>query len=100
MEPITLPEQAVVILSEFDLPSGKHVVINEGTGRDQRLAVEMLPSKATGVQVQDAIAARLCLVDGKRIRMEDIDAMSFGDAAILRAHVRAILRPLDDQMEE
>jgi hypothetical protein len=33
-------------------------------------------------------------VDGKRIRMEDVDEMDFDDAMVFRAEVSQVLRPL------
>ena len=85
------PEQ---IRREFDLPSGKHVILLKGTGRDQRLAATVAGENADSIKIQDALASRLSLVDGKRIRMEDVDEMDFDDAMVFRAEVSQVLRPL------
>ena len=85
------PEQ---IRREFDLPSGKHVILLKGTGRDQRLAATVVGENADSIKIQDALASRLSLVDGKRIRMEDVDDMDFDDAMVFRAEVSQVLRPL------
>ena len=85
------PEQ---IRREFDLPSGKHVILLKGTGRDQRLAATVAGDNADSIKIQDALASRLSLVDGKRIRMEDVDEMDFDDAMVFRAEVSQVLRPL------
>ena len=85
------PEQ---IRREFDLPSGKHVILLKGTGRDQRLAATVAGENADSIKIQDALASRLSLVDGKRIRIEDVDEMDFDDAMVFRAEVSQVLRPL------
>lgn len=89
------PEQ---IRREFDLPSGKHVILLKGTGRDQRLAATLVGTDSDPLKIQDALASRLCLVDGKKIRMEDVDEMDFDDAMVFRAEVGQLLRPLLQRM--
>ena len=56
------PEQ---IRREFDLPSGKHVILLKGTGRDQRLAATVAGENADSIKIQDALASRLeCATSG------------------------------------
>jgi hypothetical protein len=100
--PVVLPSDTAPspdrIRREFDLPSGKHVVMLKGTGRDQRLAATVVGDTKDPLKIQDALASRLCLVDGKKIRMEDVDDMEFDDAMVFRAEVGQLLRPLLQRM--
>ena len=83
------------IRKQFDLPfSGQHVIALRGNGRDQRMALIAAGRKADPMKIVDAIIAQICYVDGKKIRMEDIDAMDFDDALAIREEVGSTMSPL------
>ncbi len=92
------PEQ---IRSEFDLPfSKKHVIVLRGTGRDKRLALLSAGSGADQYRIIDAIAARLCLVDGKKLRMEDFEELDFDDSLMISQEMAKVMNPLAKAMSE
>jgi hypothetical protein len=100
MDPILLPEAAPAatpaakIRGEFDLPySGVHVVVLRGTGRDQRIAAQAAGRKADPFRLQYAIAAQLCLFDGKKKRMEDFDELDLDDANYLLMRFMELTNP-------
>lgn len=82
------------IRAEFDLPSGKHVVIRKGKGKDLRLALMAAGASADAFTILNAIIARLGLFDGKRVTMESLDELDFDDAMALNAEVGKVIRPL------
>jgi hypothetical protein len=80
---------------EFDLPSsGKHVIVLRGKGRDQRRALMSAGPGADQYRILQALIAQLVLIDGQRIKMEDIDEMDFDDSMALTEEVGKILSPL------
>lgn len=86
------PEQ---IRTEFDLPfSGKHVIILRGKGRDQRLALMSAGPGANPHRILQAITAQICIIDGKKIKMEDVDEMDFDDAMVISSEVGKALNPM------
>jgi hypothetical protein len=85
------PEQ---IRAEFDLPfSGKHVIVLRGTGRDMRQGLLASGEKADKFKMIYGIASRLCLVDGKKLRVEDYDNLDFDDCMKIVEEVGGLLNP-------
>jgi hypothetical protein len=82
------------IRAEFNLPSGKHVVIHRGNGRDLRLALMAAGPKADHYRIVFAIIARLATIDGQKIAMESIDTLDFDDAQQLLGEGGESLIPL------
>jgi hypothetical protein len=85
------PEQ---IRAEFDLPfSGKHVIVLRGTGRDMRQGLLAAGEKADKFKMIYGIASRLCLIDGKKLRVEDYDGLDFDDSMKIVEEVGGLLNP-------
>lgn len=80
------------IRAEFDLPFSKmHVVVLRGTGKDKRMALLAAGPGADQFRILDAIAARLCLFDGKKLRMEDLDNFDFDDSMMMSTEMAKVL---------
>lgn len=82
------------IRAEFDLPSGKHVVIRKGKGRDLRLALMSAGPKADPYRILFALVSQLSLIDGKRVPVEALDNFDLDDAQALLTEAGAALGPL------
>lgn len=89
--PVIKPED---IRAEFDLPSGKHVVVLRGKGRDLRLALMAAGRKADSYRIIFAQISRLALFDGKRMPLEALDELDWDDAIVLMEEGGKVLVPL------
>lgn len=94
--PIPLPAAPAIkqadIRAEFDLPFSKmHVIVLRGTGKDKRMALLSAGPSADQFRILDAIAARLCLFDGKKLRMEDLDNFDFDDSMKMSEEMAKVL---------
>jgi hypothetical protein len=94
---LNLPEKALTpeqIRAEFDLPfSKKHVIVLRGNGKDMRTGLLAAGEKADKFRMIYGIASRLCLIDGKKLRVEDFDDLDFDDSMKIVEEVGALLHP-------
>jgi len=91
---IEVPDAVPAVGSaEITLPSGAVATIRQGTGRDLRLAQMAVGQPFDPLRFEYALLAQVATVDGKPVRMEQIDAMRIDDVLELQAAVNRINFP-------
>lgn len=74
---------------EVQLPSGSHATIRCGNGRDLRLAQMAAGEPFDDARFEYALIARLTMLDGRKIKMEEVDELPIGDVLVLQREVSA-----------
>lgn len=86
--------EGIKIRAEFDLPSGGHVIIRQGKGRDLRLGLMAAGPGADQYRILFSLMARVATIDGKMVTLEGIDEMDLEDVQTLIQEGSKVLTPL------
>lgn len=78
---------------EVQLPSGARAIIRRGNGRDLRLAQMAVGEPFDDARFEYALIARLTVLDGRKLKMEEVDELPIGDVLVLQREVSAINFP-------
>jgi len=78
---------------EITLPSGAKATVRQGTGKDLRLAQMATGQPFDALKFEFALIAQVVTVDGKPVRMEQLDGMRIDDVLALQAETNRINFP-------
>ncbi|MGH7120611.1 MAG: hypothetical protein ACREFP_16750 [Acetobacteraceae bacterium] len=92
---IEIPDAAVAPAgtTEITLPSGAVAAVRQGTGRDLRLAQMAAGQPFDALKFEYALLAQVATVEGKLVRMEQIDAMRIDDVLELQGAMNRVNFP-------